>query len=209
MTTPPDNAIPEKFASGDWSEDFAAENGRYLTRCGICGRMFEGHKRRVTCKLCSRSASGAEKWTVEASADFSIGSPIYDINTGKELLRMVTKDYQCAVNICDAHNASLSLAEARAEQAEFAIGGCIKTLMKHGETNAACTLTELAKPILARLMAAEARAQEAERRLNDLRIYGHRLRDILELKAGNSLTGTCRMLRTRLAETERKLREQP
>jgi hypothetical protein len=38
---------------GDWLEDAAHENGNYQCRCVHCGRMFIGHKRRVTCKVCA------------------------------------------------------------------------------------------------------------------------------------------------------------
>ena len=45
----------------DWPEDAADEdNGRYQNTCRLCGNMFIGHKRRVTCKLCSNG--GQEKW---------------------------------------------------------------------------------------------------------------------------------------------------
>lgn len=36
----------------DWEEDFSHENGNYECRCCICGRIFIGHKRRATCKVC-------------------------------------------------------------------------------------------------------------------------------------------------------------
>lgn len=37
----------------DWTEDFAHENIQYLNQCETCEAIFAGHKRRVTCKLCS------------------------------------------------------------------------------------------------------------------------------------------------------------
>lgn len=41
--------------SQSWPEDWMLdqENGRYLNRCVHCESMFEGHKRRVSCKACS------------------------------------------------------------------------------------------------------------------------------------------------------------
>lgn len=39
----------------DWPEDFKHENGNYSCTCHKCGSSFIGHKRRVTCKLCSES----------------------------------------------------------------------------------------------------------------------------------------------------------
>lgn len=36
-----------------WPEDAAHENGSYFNTCRTgCGRVFIGHKRRVTCKVC-------------------------------------------------------------------------------------------------------------------------------------------------------------
>lgn len=40
----------------DWTGDRGHENGNYQCRCCICGEMFIGHKRRVTCKLCADAA---------------------------------------------------------------------------------------------------------------------------------------------------------
>lgn len=42
----------------DWSEDFAHENGNYSNRCVICGQLFNGHKRRVECKVCMTEFAG-------------------------------------------------------------------------------------------------------------------------------------------------------
>lgn len=42
--------------SGDWPEDFSHENGNYQCRCFNCGRLFNGYKRRVTCKICSEAS---------------------------------------------------------------------------------------------------------------------------------------------------------
>lgn len=39
----------------DWTEDFDHENGNYMCRCCVCERIFYGHKRRQTCKVCSTS----------------------------------------------------------------------------------------------------------------------------------------------------------
>lgn len=39
--------------SRDWIEDFEHENGEYQCRCVVCGEIFFGHKRRVTCRDCA------------------------------------------------------------------------------------------------------------------------------------------------------------
>lgn len=36
-----------------WPEDLGHENGNYLNRCIMCGCTFQGHKRRVVCKVCA------------------------------------------------------------------------------------------------------------------------------------------------------------
>jgi len=36
-----------------WPEDASHENGNYSCCCCHCGRMFMGHKRRVSCKVCA------------------------------------------------------------------------------------------------------------------------------------------------------------
>lgn len=36
-----------------WPEDYEHENGNYFNKCHHCLRQFMGHKRRVTCKVCS------------------------------------------------------------------------------------------------------------------------------------------------------------
>ena len=42
----------------DWPEDAVDEdNGQYMNTCYVCGNTFTGHKRRVTCKLCSLAAA--------------------------------------------------------------------------------------------------------------------------------------------------------
>jgi hypothetical protein len=35
-----------------WKEDASHENGNYYCTCCVCGRQFNGHKRRVLCKVC-------------------------------------------------------------------------------------------------------------------------------------------------------------
>lgn len=37
----------------DWPEDYSDENGQYQCECTTCGKLFIGHKRRITCKLCA------------------------------------------------------------------------------------------------------------------------------------------------------------
>lgn len=41
------------LADLDWPEDAGQENGAYSCICADCGRMFVGHKRRVTCRACA------------------------------------------------------------------------------------------------------------------------------------------------------------
>jgi DNA-directed RNA polymerase subunit RPC12/RpoP len=36
-----------------YPEDYKLENGMYVCKCSDCGEAFQGHKRRVICKLCS------------------------------------------------------------------------------------------------------------------------------------------------------------
>lgn len=40
-----------------WPEDFKQENGHYRGICHSCGRSFSGHKRRLTCKVCTEFPS--------------------------------------------------------------------------------------------------------------------------------------------------------
>lgn len=42
-----------------WPEDLADENGDYLNRCIFCGCTFQGHKRRVVCRLCAPPTTAA------------------------------------------------------------------------------------------------------------------------------------------------------
>jgi len=37
----------------DWKEDFPHENGNYVNTCMDCGADFQGHKRRLSCKMCT------------------------------------------------------------------------------------------------------------------------------------------------------------
>lgn len=46
---------------GDWPEDFTHENGNYMCKCCHCGSMLYGHKRRVSCKVCSSGAAAKER----------------------------------------------------------------------------------------------------------------------------------------------------
>jgi hypothetical protein len=41
-----------KFKMKDWPEDFSHENGNYSNLCSRCGAVFQGYKRRVTCREC-------------------------------------------------------------------------------------------------------------------------------------------------------------
>jgi hypothetical protein len=41
-------------SNADWPEDYANDpENRYLCRCDCCKLVFQGHKRRVTCKTCA------------------------------------------------------------------------------------------------------------------------------------------------------------
>lgn len=51
-----------KFTPHDWQEDFIdTDNGRYECKCVHCGSEFYGHKRRVSCKLCTVAAALAPR----------------------------------------------------------------------------------------------------------------------------------------------------
>ena len=56
-TLPATNAVQH---AQDWTEDFSGENGNYSNRCIKCGIEFNGHKRRLVCKMCA-SSDNAEK----------------------------------------------------------------------------------------------------------------------------------------------------
>jgi hypothetical protein len=56
-TTAPISILIALARPRDWSEDFAHENGQYMNHCHICHCTFFGHKRRVTCKSCSKAGA--------------------------------------------------------------------------------------------------------------------------------------------------------
>lgn len=41
-----------EIAKRSWTSDFNHENGRYGNLCSKCGKLFLGHKRRITCRTC-------------------------------------------------------------------------------------------------------------------------------------------------------------
>lgn len=43
-----------KASNRDWTEDFERENGNYTCKCARCKETFNGHKRRVLCKVCDK-----------------------------------------------------------------------------------------------------------------------------------------------------------
>lgn len=46
---------------GDWPEDFADDNGRYMHICKVCGNRFVGYKRRPPmCRVCAKAEE--ERW---------------------------------------------------------------------------------------------------------------------------------------------------
>jgi len=47
--------------SRNWLEDFDHDNGCYENACVSCRATFFGHKRRVTCKICSALATATAK----------------------------------------------------------------------------------------------------------------------------------------------------
>ena len=44
----------------DWTDDFKYENGNYSNKCGHCGVMFIGHKRRINCRVCDSTQPEAQ-----------------------------------------------------------------------------------------------------------------------------------------------------
>jgi len=50
----------------DWIEDFPHENGRYDHQCRECNSLFQGHKRRSTCKVCGDANQA--KWNALTDA---------------------------------------------------------------------------------------------------------------------------------------------
>lgn len=54
----------------DWFEDAEHENGKYWNTCQQCGRNFVGHKRRVTCKLCTTPGASDPQATPETDEFF-------------------------------------------------------------------------------------------------------------------------------------------
>lgn len=53
--------VPNAESARDWSEDFPHENGNYQNKCNTCEKLFMGHKRRGTCKLCAAPATEQAK----------------------------------------------------------------------------------------------------------------------------------------------------
>lgn len=53
----------------DYPEDLQHENGFYECICCNCKDHFLGHKRRVTCKVCSEGAKNTEQPTSEEEPD--------------------------------------------------------------------------------------------------------------------------------------------
>ncbi len=51
-----------------WPEDYKHENGNYQNLCCECGRMFNGYKRRVMCRVCSETPAAPDQWT-DADSD--------------------------------------------------------------------------------------------------------------------------------------------
>jgi hypothetical protein len=47
--------IPDEVAERSFPEDYHLENGQYQCNCIFCGKLFYGHKRRVTCKKCQNA----------------------------------------------------------------------------------------------------------------------------------------------------------
>lgn len=45
---------------GNWLEDLAHENGDSQCRCIHCSKIFQGHKRRVVCKVCASAQPAKE-----------------------------------------------------------------------------------------------------------------------------------------------------
>lgn len=45
------------FKERAWPEDLNHENGVYYCDCCVCGRQFQGHKRRVLCRVCTNETT--------------------------------------------------------------------------------------------------------------------------------------------------------
>lgn len=55
---------PDDPSPLDWTEDFKHESGAYHCRCGLCGQMFIGLKRRTLCKPCHRDYAASDRLKV-------------------------------------------------------------------------------------------------------------------------------------------------
>jgi hypothetical protein len=76
------------------------------------------------------SSRGVEKWTViETDSDEGL---LYHIWTGETTLPLYCDDKESVQEICDAHNASLSLAEARAQAGDKFKAFVHSYLTQHG-----------------------------------------------------------------------------
>jgi len=70
-----------------WPEDALHENGNYENQCCHCGEMFIGHKRRVSCKPCSKNPQETTMKKKAVVADIwasLVSKPGLGQRTGKE-----------------------------------------------------------------------------------------------------------------------------
>ena len=80
-----------------WPEDYKYENGNYQNSCFECGRMFNGYKRRVMCKVCSEAPVQAvvkDSLTTQEPDDLTIAhmSGYYDGKKAQECKVLMNAD---------------------------------------------------------------------------------------------------------------------
>lgn len=82
---PVEKVAPEsKAINRDWTEDLSHENGNYMCHCGACGNIFNGHKRRVRCKVCA-TLNQPEKEVDTIEQEWIAVDPDLDIYTETNL----------------------------------------------------------------------------------------------------------------------------
>jgi hypothetical protein len=68
----------------DYPEDLQHENGFYENICCNCKEHFFGHKRRVTCKVCSEGAKNTEQQVQPDNAEKDVPFGYYPNNEFEE-----------------------------------------------------------------------------------------------------------------------------
>lgn len=112
----------------DWVEDFADENGNYANECVVCKNMFRGHKRRVTCKLCTLNGPPTESEQAQAIAEIkrlmkTFGATVTysyaDMHTAISLVDSQAQKIAASATVMDgmhAHTVTLNALYLQAEQ---------------------------------------------------------------------------------------------